>query len=406
MPLFKYKAKTSKGEMIGGTMDADSRAMVISRLQTMSYFPVSVMAEADAAKAGGLKGLFGSRITSNDICNFYRQMADLIAAGIALVKALQIVLSQTPSESLRAAVSAVTADVQGGATFATALEKHPKIFPSLATALINSGEKGGFLPDVLQQLAGFAELEEELKGKVRSALAYPVVMVFVGISAITFLMTFVMPKVTGMYEELGQTLPAPTQALIFISHGMVRYWYLIFGAIAALVAAVWRFSNTKEGQRLLHRAQLKAPLFGDLVLKRELSRFTRTLGQLLRNGVPILSALEIVSGVATNVIFREVIDQTPPDIAQGDSMSASLKKHGLFPAGVINMISTGEETGRLPEVLLRIAPSYEAQVDRSLKSLTSLIEPFIILGMGMVVGFVVIAMLLPILTIDPMQGMR
>lgn len=404
MPLFRYKAKDPKGETITGTMDAENRAGVISRLQSMDYFPLDVVEEAKRKDSSGLH-LWKRRIRASDICEFYRQMADLIQAGIALVKALQIVVAQTPCEPLRAIIAQVTADVQGGDTFAEALGKHPKVFLKLAVALIQAGEKGGFLPDILQQLAGFAEMEEELKGKVRSALYYPAVMVFVGISAVSFLMGFVIPKIIDLYKENEQELPQVTQTLIFISDFLTGYWYLLIGGLVLAFVVSWRFAKTKEGKRLLDTVALRLPLFGDIILKREISRFARTLGRMLENGVPILAALEIVADVAANTLVRELILEIPADIAQGSGMSGSLRKHDLFPPGVVNMISIGEETGSLPQVLQRIAPSFEAQVDRSMKGLTSLIEPVIILCMGVIVGFIVIAMLLPILTLDPTGGM-
>lgn len=399
MPTFRYRAKDASGEKIEGVMDADSRANAIARLQSMNYFPVSV--EEEAQKSRRRFSLFGDRIRSNDLCELYRQLADLITAGIALVKSLQIVVNQTPSPALRQVIAEVTSDVQGGDTFAEALEKHPRVFPPLATALIHSGERGGFLPEVFEQLATFAEMEEELKGKVRSALAYPVVMVFVGAAAVIFLMTFVMPKVITMYEDMNQDLPAITEALIFFSGALRERWYLFALGALALGVVAWRLMKSREGHRALHRLQLRLPVLGPIMLKREISRFTRTLGQMLHNGVPILTSLEIVSGVISNDVVRAAIDSAPPEITQGGGLSGALNKSGVFPPGIVNMIAIGEETGRLPEVLQRIAPSYEAQVDRSLKSLTSLIEPLIILAMGLVVGFIVIAMLLPILTLDP-----
>ena len=401
MSLFKYEAKDAKGQLIAGAMDAESRAMVITRLQAMNYFPVKVQQEGGESRVSGLANLLRSRVGSSDVCDFYRQMADLITAGIALIKSLQIVSNQLTSPALRKVVSAVAADVQGGDTFGQALERHPKVFPKLAVALVNSGESGGFLPDILQQLAAFSELEEELKGKIRAALAYPLIMVFVATAVVIFLMSFVIPKIVGIYAEMNQDLPFITILLIKISSLMGRQWYFLVGGAAIGAVALWRFMRSKEGRRFVHRLVLRLPVFGQIVLKREISRFARTFGQMLKNGVPILQALEIVKDVATNDVVREAIEQAPPDIAQGGGVSGTLRKHDLFPLGMINMIAIGEETGRLPDVLLQIAPSYEAQADRAVKTVTSLIEPLIILCMGLVVGFIVIAMLLPILTINP-----
>ncbi len=399
MPIFKYQAKDMKGEVIAGTMDVENRNAVISRLQAMQYFPLKIEAEkTQAEKESG--SLFGSRIKSNDICELYRQMADLISAGITLVKALQIVSSQTPSLALRTLISQVAADVQGGDTFGEALNKHPKTFTKLSVALITSGERGGFLPDVLEQLATFAELEEELKGKIKAALAYPLVMVFVGTAAVIFLMTFVMPKILTIYEQTDRALPAPTQLMMLISDLLSKQWLLLIAGLVLFGFMFWRLMKSKEGRRFIHKSVLRLPVFGQIVLKREISRFARTFGQMLKNGVPMLHALDIVKDVATNDLIRDAIIQTPNDITQGAGVSEALKKHDIFPRGVVNMIAIGEETGRLPDVLLQIAPSYEAQADRLTKAMTSLIEPLIIVAMGIVVGFIVIATLLPILTMN------
>ena len=401
MALFKYQAKDAKGQPIAGTMDVENRAMALARLQSMGYFPIKVEEIKEKSGGRGLRGFMRSRIKSPDICEFYRQMADLISAGIALLKGLQIVATQTPNLSLQQIISTIAADVQGGSTFGQALEKHSKVFPKLAVALIHSGERGGFLPEVLQQLAAIAELEEELKGKIRSALAYPMVMVFVGTAVVIFLMSFVMPKITSIYTEMHQALPAITQVMIVMSDFMGKRWYIALMVIAVAVMGYWRFAKSKDGRRMTHRFVLKIPILGEVILKREISRFARTFGQMLKNGVPILQALEIVKDVATNDVIRDAIEQAPADITQGANVAGTLKKSKVFPAGVINMIAIGEETGRLPDVLLQIAPSYESQADRMVKTMTAMIEPLIILAMGVVVGFIVIAMLLPILTINP-----
>ena len=399
MALFKYQAKDMKGELIAGTMDAESRAAVISRLQAMNYFPVRIDAEV-SAKNDKSGGWLRNRIGSTDICEFYRQMADLISAGIALVKALQIVSSQTPSLALRRVITDVGQDVQGGDTFGESLSHHPKVFSKLSVALITSGERGGFLPDVLQQLATFAEMEEELKGKVRAALAYPAVMVFVGAAVVVFLMVVVMPKIIGIYTEMDKALPLPTEVMVAMTLFVTNQWYLLLAGVVGLGAVAWQFAHSRDGRRFLHTTILRIPVLGQVVLKREISRFSRTFGQMLKNGVPMLQALEIVKDVATNDLIREAIERAPTDITQGEGVSGTLRKCELFPRGMINMIAIGEETGRLAEVLLQIAPSYEAQSDRMVKTLTSLIEPIIILLMGIVVGFIVIAMLLPILTMN------
>lgn len=422
MPQFLYKAKDQKGALIQGSMDADGRGAVVSRLQQMGYFPIAVDAAVRSggkvvmAKPGatsqpqaGTRGagsfrLFRRGIRSADLAEFNRQLADLIGSGVPLVKALAILAKQTLNEELKQVVDGVLADVQGGATFADALAKYPKLFPKLYIAMIKSGEAGGMLDQVLSRLAEFSEQEESLKGRIKSALAYPVVMTLACGGAVFVMFAYVIPRITSTFRQLGQSLPWLTQVLIAISDFVALWWWAILLAVVGLVAAAWQFVSTAEGRAIWHRVQLRIPVFGVLVQKREVARFSRTLGSLLRNGVSILTSLEIVREVAENTLIRKEIDRVMDEITQGSGVAAPLRQSTVFPSVAVNMIAIGEETGRLPDVLLRIGDSYEADVDRQVKTLTSLIEPVIIVAMGLVVAFIVIAMLLPIFSLDPSAG--
>lgn len=406
MPNFTYKAKDGKGKLLQGAMEADSRIVVTNRLQAMGYFPIDVRAdESKKKKAEGFGGFFQKRIKTKDITSMNRQMADLIAAGIPLVKALTIITNQTPNESLKEIISRVSSDVQGGDTLALAMSRHPRIFSKLYCAMVRAGEIGGMLDSILERLADFAEVEEEIRGKIKAALAYPVVMVVAGIGAIVVLMTVVIPRILKIFSDLHQTLPLPTQILISILDFVKGNWYFLVGGLAIAVIAFWRFIKTEEGKLLWHTFQLRIPIIGDLVKKQQVARFARTLGSLLKNGVSILNSLEIVKEVMSNRIVKDEMSRVSDAITQGSGIAAPLRDSKVFPPVVVNMISIGEETGRLPDVLLRVAASYEMEVDRSVKTMTSLIEPLIILGMGLVVAFVVISMLLPIFTLDPTGGM-
>ncbi|MBN1902083.1 type II secretion system F family protein [Candidatus Sumerlaeota bacterium] len=405
MPNFFYKAKDSKGEAIQGTMDAETDAVVITRLQSMGYFPILVKSDVKAKKKkeGGSR-LFGKKVRTRDLAAFNRQLSDLISAGIPLVKSLAIIVNQTSSEQFREVISAISSDVQGGDTLATALSKHPKVFSTLYCAMIRSGETGGFLDDILQRLADFSEQEEEIKSKIKSALYYPAIMIIAGFSAVVILMTVVIPKIVKLFEDLEQTLPLPTQILIWIMNFFGSRWYLIFGGLILLVVFLYKFLHTEEGKALWHRIQLKIPLVGDVMLKRQIAQFARTFGSLLKNGVSILSSLEITKEVLGNKYVQNEIVKISENITQGSGVAAPLKGSAIFPPVVVNMIAIGEETGRLHEVLLRIANSYEIEVDRSVKTLTALVEPLIILAMGFFVAFLVISMLLPIFNLDPTGG--
>jgi len=405
MPSFSYKAKDSKGEMIQGAMEADSQLVVVNRLQAMGYFPINVKSDKSVTrKKKSYSSLFRRRIKTSDITSLNRQLADLLNAGIPLVKSLGIVVNQTSNEYLREILTTISNDVQGGDTLALALSRHPKIFSKLFCAMVRAGETGGMLDGILERLAEFSELEDEIRSKIKSALAYPVIMVVAGFGAVIVLMGVVIPKILKIFSDLNQTLPLPTQLLINIIDIFSNYWWIILGGFVVFGAFFYKFIHTDEGRLLWHRFQLRIPIVGQVILKQQIARFARTLGSLLKNGVSILSSLEIVREVMGNRLIQDTVVQISEDITQGSGIAAPLRGSSVFPPVVVNMIAIGEETGRLHEVLLRVASSYETEVDRSVKTLTSLLEPMIILAMGLVVGFVVIAMLLPIFTLDPTQG--
>lgn len=403
MPTFSYRAKDNKGETIQGTMEAEGHHAVASRLQTMGYFPLQILDETKASQSvmGLVQNLRRRRVRTSDLTTFNRQLSDLIGAGVPLVKALNIIVSQTGNEAMHEIVSQVSADVQSGSTFAQSLAKHPRVFSKLYVAMVRAGEAGGMLENVLERLADFAETEQELKGRIQSMLIYPFIMIAVGATAVTILMTVVMPKIVAIYKDLNQTLPTITRVLIGISGFMGSWWWAIFLGIGVLIVAAWKFLHTQEGKTLFDGWILQMPVAGVVVQKREIARFARTFGALLHNGVSILPALEIVTEVMTNNIVRRDVAQIPQNISQGAGVANTLRNSKVFPPVVVNMIAIGEETGRLADVLGRVAHSYEIEVDRSIRTLVSLIEPAIILIMGLVVGFIVIAMLLPIFSLDP-----
>jgi type II secretion system protein F len=402
--VFSYKAKDAKGQVIAGSLEAETVNAVISRLQAMGYFPVSVENESEKKRrTTAVAKRLARRVRINDLATFNRQLADLLSSGIPLVRALGIIQNQTANESLVEIIGQIAQDVAGGDSLAGAMAKHPKVFSKLYVAMVRSGEAGGMLDVVLSRLADFAETEAEVRAKIKAALAYPVVMVFAGIGAVTILMTVVMPKILKIYSELNQTLPWPTQALIAISDFLRTYWFVILAGVGGAAIALWRILKTPEGKRAFDRLLVQIPLLGPMIVKREIANFARTFGSLLHNGVSILPALEIVHEVLTNTVVADEVAKIPEHVTQGEGVAGPLKKSKVFPPVVVNMIAIGEETGRLDDVLLKVARSYELEVERAVKTLTSLIEPLIILGMGVVVGFIVIAMLLPIFSIDPSQ---
>ena len=403
MPQFSYKAKDNAGQLVTGKLEAESTANVISRLQAMGYFPLQVQDAKEAIASGAARPARARRVKINDMATFNRQLADLLSSGIPLVKALTVIQNQTPNPSLRDIITQVTQDVSGGDSLAGAMSRHPKVFNKLFVAMVKAGEAGGLLDQVLQRLADFAESEAETRSKVKSALAYPVVMVCAGFGAVVVLMTVVMPKIMKIYEDLDQQLPATTVFLIRLSRFLQDFWYIVVGAVVGIGFILWRAKNTKEGRRALDSFIIKIPVLGPMIVKKEVANFARTLGSLLHNGVSILPALDITHGVLNNQIVADEVAKIPDNVTQGEGVAAPLRKSTVFPPVVVNMMAIGEETGRLDNVLTKIARSYDTEVDRAMKTLTSLLEPMIILFMGLVVGFIVISMLLPIFSIDPGQ---
>ncbi len=343
-------------------------------------------------------------VKTADLASFNRQMADLLGAGIPLVKALMILGKQTTIPALKDIINDINSEVSGGETFADALAKHPREFSKLYVAMVRSGEAGGMLDEVLNRLADFSEQEEQLKGRIKSALAYPVVMICAGSIALFVIFSYVVPKIVGTFEELNQTLPAITQLLIDVSKFTQQYWYIVIGLAVAAVIAFVQGVRTPKGKMAWNTLQLRIPLLGDLIRKREIARFARTLGSLLKNGVSILSALAITRDVLENELVRMEVEKIQEEITQGAGVAEPLRNSAIFPPVTVNMMSVGEETGQLQTVLLRISDSYEIEVERKVRTMTSLIEPLIICVMGVIVGFIVIAMLLPIFSLDPTGG--
>ena len=409
MATFYYKAKNRAGQPESGQIEGETLQQATSRIQAKGLFPLQVLSEKEYQKTSGTKGesqpiKFQRRINVNDIATFNRQLADLINAGIPLVKALTVLQTQTSNPALAAIITQVTSDVSGGDSLADALAKHPKVFTKLFVAMIRSGEAGGMLDRVLGRLADFAERDAETRAKLKSAMAYPAFLVIAGFGAIVMLMTFVMPKILDVFKQMDQVLPLPTQILLGISDFVSQWWWAIIIGVAAAISSLIKTAKTTEGKLFLDKVIFHMPLFGSIVIKREMANFSRTLGSLLHNGVNILAALDIVHGVLDNRLVADEVKRIPESIRQGEGVAGTLSKSSIFPPVVVNMIAIGEETGRLDEILIKIAEANEVEVDRQMKTLASLMEPLILVFMGGMVGFIVIAMLLPIFSIDPGQG--
>ncbi|MCM8784150.1 MAG: type II secretion system F family protein [Candidatus Omnitrophica bacterium] len=401
MPKFVYKAKEEPEKIVEGTIEAESREQVIDRLQTMGYYPLSIV-EDSVLKEGEKFSLLREegKVKRSELTLFTRQLSDLIDSGITLIRALNLIEEQTPGVMMRQLISSLAKEIKDGKRLSESLTKFPQVFSRLYVALVKAGEVGGMLDDVLLGLAEYLEKEEELKAKVRSALAYPILMACVGVATVFILMSFVIPRLAGMFKDLGQSLPLPTLMLIRMSDFLKDFWWLILSFLAFLYFVVQRRAHTPEGGIILDRLKLKIPLFGELIKKSEVARFCRTLSTLLKNGVPILGALDTVIPVIGNRVIKKEIEKMYNDVRDGISLSKTITKSPYFPPLVSNMIAVGEEGGVLENSLMKVAESFEREVERVVKVITSLIEPALILVMGTVVGFIVISMLLPIFQLN------
>ena len=400
MPKFIYTAKTQPHQTIQGEIEAESQQDAISKLAKMGYFPTQVKPQDLTSERYGIWGFRKVSRRDQDIMVFTRQLSTLIESGVNILNSLNIISNQTPNRYLKAILNDVADKIKDGKSFSESLSIHPDFFSDLYTSMIHSGEAGGNLDVTLKRLADFMEKEEEFKNSIRTALAYPIFIFAVSTLTVVVLLTFVIPRLVTMFEDMGQVLPLPTQILISISSSMRHYWWLILLVIFAFVFLWQRLRQNPQGVLWVDRFRLKLPVLGELVLKKEISRLSRTLSLLLSSGIAIISSLDISISVLENQILKLGMQKIKDRISGGLSFSQSLIESRLFPVFVTNIITVGEESGTLERALMRIADDYEREVDRVLKTFSRLLEPTIILVMGLIVGFIVLSMLLPIFQIN------
>jgi type IV pilus assembly protein PilC len=392
MPTFTYTAReTVSGREIRNSVDAGSEQAAIAALLNRNLLVVSI--QEKVGKKGKTKG---GKVPLADLVVFTRQLATMIDAGIAIVQSLQALGDQSPNKIMRDTVHDVCTRVESGESFSEALQKHPKTFNKLYMSMVQAGEKGGLLAEILARLATYLENTERLRKKVKSALMYPIAVTVVAIGITIFLLIKVIPVFKEVYQGFGAKLPAPTQALISISD-VLRHWLWLVGpALIGLVYAWLQFIKTKQGRDFWDRKRIKLPIFGQIAHKICLARFTRTLASLVRSGVPILDVLQIVSQTVGNTVFEKAIKTAATDIERGEGIAAALGKHPVFPAMVIRMLTAGEQTGNIDNMLERVSDFLDEEIENTLSGLMSLIEPMLIVFLGIVVGGMVVCMYLPI----------
>ncbi len=408
MPVFEYKALTAAGKAVQGLREADSAKTLRATLRREGVFLTDVVGEQQAkaqqAREVNVRRWVVGRVSTEDLAIATRQLAVLIHAGIPLVEALTALVEQVDKEKLKRVLGDVKQRVNEGSTLADALGTHPRVFGELYVNMIRAGEHSGALEIVLVRLADFTESQARLRSKLLGTMAYPALMMVIGSLVLGVLFTVVIPKLTKIFEDTKATLPWMTRGLIAFTSFVTQWWWAI---LAALVLAVWGFLRWKRspaGKARWHRFVLTVPVFGRLVRVIAIGRFARTLSTLLKSGVPLLTAMDIVKNVVGNVRLAEVIDQARDAIREGESIAAPLKRSGEFPPLVFHMIAVGERSGALEEMLSNVANAYEAQVDTTVTALTSLLEPLMIVVMGVVVGFIVFSVLTPILQINTIAG--
>jgi general secretion pathway protein F len=399
MPVFTYRAADRRGQTVDGVMEAADARAVIERLHREAFYPIRVEPHAERKRFGAVGS--GRRVRPRELLAFTQQLATLFEAGLPLDRALTILEELAPTPRLKTIVTDLVHGVRGGASLSDALTRHhPRPFSRLYVNMVRAGEKGGVLEVTLRRLAEFLEARAAFRDAVISALAYPLVITLVGASAIVFLLTFVIPRFATIFSDLGQTIPLPTQILLSVSSVARAYWWVAPPVVLAFVLGWRMWTSTVEGRLAWDQWILRLPIVGPLATKIETARFTRTLGTMLKSGVPVLGAMAVVGDMMSNTAIASAVSRIAQDVKRGGTIAVSMREHASFPVLAVHMVRVGEETGRLEEMLLKVAETFEGEVRVELKRVIGLLEPIIILGMGVLVAFIVVAMLLAIFSIN------
>jgi type IV pilus assembly protein PilC len=390
---FAYKVRDRSGNLISGTLVADNEMLVLQRLREQGYTPLEVGKEK---KGLALEiNITKKKVKLKEIAIFSRQFATMINSGLPILRALAILAEQTSNKTLTETLVASRNDVEQGASLSQALAKHPKVFNDLYISMVKSGETGGSLDDTLLRLAAMLEREVHLRGKIKSAMTYPVAVVGLVSLIMAAMLLFVVPQFQTIYGQLGGTLPLPTRMLLMVSNVFKNWWYIVLLMIIVARFALKRYKKTEHGREVVDAIKLRIPVFGNLFHKTALSRFSSTLAMLLKSGVPILQAMDIVIDTVNNRIMGKAVEEVQESVRQGESIAKPLAKSPVFPSMVVQMIAVGEETGQVDTMLEKVAQFYDQEVEATVDSLTSLIEPILIAFIGGCVGAAVIALYMP-----------
>ncbi len=402
MPVYKWVAETKKGKILKGELEAADERIAQLQLKRRNLTIKKIKVKPKDLFAN--VAFFQPKITAKDVVIFTRQFSTMIDAGLPLVQGLTILAEQTENKTFQNVLKRVTKDVEGGSSLAEALKKHPKVFDALYVNLVAAGEIGGILDTILQRLAAYIEKAEKLKTRIKGAMTYPIIVVGVAVLVIAVILIFVIPVFQEMFSSFGKALPVPTQIVVNMSDFLKGNIHFVIVGFIVFVFAFKKYRNTKKGRKQTDALALKLPVFGNLLKKTAVARFTRTLGTMISSGVPILDALEIVAKTSGNVVLEEIIYEVRSSIAEGQTIAEPLSEADIFPRMVVQMISVGEATGALDTMLNKIADFYDDEVDAAVEALTSMLEPLLMVFLGGAIGGLVIAMYLPIFQMAAAMG--
>lgn len=402
MPVFTYKATDESGEVIEGTLEAAEEHGVVEKLHDLGLIPIRIHIPQDVSEASfniSVESLW-DRVSFRDVLVFTQELSTLAGAGLPLDRSLQIAVQLTEKKKFKDILENVLKSVEEGSSLAEALGRHPKIFSRLYVNMVRAGEAGGVIELILQRLAEYLESMKETRDQVISRLIYPVILSLAGFLMVVFLLVWAVPRFAVMFEGSGQVLPLPTRMLMVVSSTVSSYWWLVLAVFIVSVVGWKRYVNTEEGSFKWDRLKFKVGFLRRFIQKSEVARFSRTLGTLIRSGVPILEAFNIVRETMGNKVFAQAIADVRTRMKEGESIAKPLSQSGVFPLLSIHMITVGEETGRLDEMLLQVASTYDKEVRNAVERMTALMEPLLILAMGVAVGFIVIAILLAVVSVN------